>query len=230
VTQAVPENLRELQLLCAQSPPNKVRFGMIFATTHDQRVACVEEAIDWISQEHTKTRQHRQDRDEDALTIDIITDLKALGFDASHDKDYGGHGDIVIEARDNFLWIGEAKIHGAYEWLLKGFQQLDTRYSTGLPGQEHGGLIIYCKGRDVEQVMVKWIEYLQVSRPDVTIDSIVDQPLVRRSQHTHATTGRLFKVRHVPISLYHEPQDKPVSVKRTVAKAKAKRASAGRRR
>jgi hypothetical protein len=39
----------------------------------------------------------RTGKDEDTLTTDLITNLKAMGFDASHDTDYGGHGDIVIE-------------------------------------------------------------------------------------------------------------------------------------
>ncbi len=199
---------------------------MIMATTHSDRVSCVEEAIDWIGQEHTKTRQHRQDRGEDALTVDIITDLRAMGFDASHDKDYGGHGDIVVEGRDQFLWIGEAKIHSSYDWLLKGFQQLDTRYSTGLPGQENGGLIIYCKGPRADEVLVKWMEYLKENRPDVEIDPVEDQPLIRRSKHVHLATGRLFKVKHIPISLYFEPKDKQITKPRARRAPAKKRASA----
>src|SRR5262249_17512116 len=128
-----PYTLRDLQLMFGTSTPDQIRLNMMFATTHAERVAQVEAAIDWIAQEHSKTRQHRYERDEDALTTDIITDLKALGFDASHDTDYGGHGDIVIEARDDFLWLGEAKIHRDYDWLMKGFLQLDTRYANAVP-------------------------------------------------------------------------------------------------
>src|ERR1700733_10905488 len=103
--------LRELKLLFGHSTPDQIRLNMMFAADHAQRLQQVEAAIDWIAQEHSKTRQHRHDRDEDALTIDIITDLKAMGFAASHDQDYGGHSDIVVEAREDFLWLGEAKIH-----------------------------------------------------------------------------------------------------------------------
>jgi hypothetical protein len=174
---------------------------------HGQRLRQVEAAIDWIAQEHSKTRQHRYERDEDALTTDIITDLKALGFDASHDQDYGRHSDIVIEARDDLLWLGEAKIHRSYDWLLKGFQQLDTRYATALPGQDSGGLIIYCKTKRIDQIMERWSGHLAKRRPDVLVMACDSNTLIRRSTHTHERTGLPFRVRHVPISLYFEPKD-----------------------
>lgn len=179
---------------------------MILAKNHEQRLQCVEAAMDWIAQEHSKTRQHRHGRDEDALTTDIITDLKAIGFTAHHDTDYGGHCDIVIEARDDFLWIGEAKIHKGYDWLLKGFQQLDTRYSTGLRGQDNGGLIIYCKTARVDQIMGIWRKRLSKSRADVEIETCKDN--VFRSKHIHKSTGNIFTVCHLPISLYFKPEDK----------------------
>src|ERR1051326_4781004 len=94
--------LRELKLAFRNSTPTLISLEMLFAKTHEQRVKQVEAAIDWISQEFTKTRQHRQSQDEDALTTDVILALKSMGFDAAHDKDYGGHGDIVIEAADQF--------------------------------------------------------------------------------------------------------------------------------
>jgi len=200
-------SLEELRLLFRHEP-DRIRFEMLIAADHEARLRHVEAAIDWIAQEHAKTPQHRHKRDEDELTTDLITDLKAMGFDASHDKDYGGHADIVIEARENFLWLAEAKIHRDYAWLLKGFQQLDTRYSTGLPGQDTGSLIIYCKRRRVDLVMDRWCEELARARPDVSITVCAENPLIRRSSHRHERTGLLFRVRHVPISIYFKPDDR----------------------
>ena len=203
-----PYSLRDLVLLFGGSTPNRIRLDMIFANDHSERLKQVERAIDWIAQEHSKTRQHRFNRNEDGLTTDLITDLKAMGFDASHDKEYGGHGDIVIEARDDFLWLGEAKIHRDYDWLLKGFQQLDTRYATAIAGQDSGGLIIYCKAERVDQIMNHWSKHLCAKRPDVTVSSCDSNPLIRCSTHQHERTGQPFRVRHVPISLYFKPKDK----------------------
>lgn len=189
------------------SATDQIRFALTFASSHEERLASVNTAIDWIVQEHTKTRQHRQDRSEDGLSIDIVTALKAMGFEASHDTQYGGHCDIVIEARDNFLWIGEAKIHTSYEWLLKGFQQLDTRYSTGIPGQDAGGMIIYYFGQNLAKVMQNWDERLTAARPDVVVTVCQNNPLVRNSTHTHKNSGLQFRVRHTPINLYFKPED-----------------------
>jgi hypothetical protein len=189
------------------SPTDQIRFQMALASSHEDRLNAVNAAIDWIVQEHTKTRQHRQGRSEDALSIDIVTDLKAIGFAASHDTQYGGHCDIVIEAREGFLWIGEAKIHDSYDWLLKGFQQLDTRYSTGIPGQDAGGIIIYYTGRNLAKVMEKWHAHLSKARPDVQITVCPKNPLVRDSVHIHQNSGLPFRIRHTPINLFFKPED-----------------------
>lgn len=189
------------------SEPDQIRLLTMFAASHDERLSAVNRAIDWIIAEHSKTRQHRQGRSEDGLTIDIVTELKALGFQASHDTQYGGHCDIVIEAREGFLWIGEAKIHKSYDWLLKGFQQLDTRYSTGLPGQDAGGMIIYFFGQNLLGMMKKWNEHLANARPDVQISTCTKNPLIMNSQHVHKNSGLPFRVRHTPINLYFKPED-----------------------
>lgn len=200
--------LRELNLLFGDTTPGRVKLDLVLAATHEERLRCVEDAMDWIAQEFTKTRQERHKRGEDGLTVDIISMLKSMGFQASHDTAYGGHVDIVIEAKDDFLWLGEAKIHRSYDWLLKGFQQLDTRYSTGLAGQDNGGIVIYCRGQRMDEVMNKWTDRLRAARPDVTIEVCPKNSLVRRSRHAHAITGRTFYVRHLPISICFDPKDR----------------------
>jgi hypothetical protein len=197
----------ELQARFGHSTPDTIRFRMMFAVSHEQRLEAVNSAIDWIVQEHSKTRQHRQGRSEDGLSIDVVTELKAIGFEASHDTQYGGHCDIVIEARDGFLWIGEAKIHKDYDWLLKGFQQLDTRYSTGIPGQDAGGILIYYFGQNLSAVMATWQARLLAARPDVQVSVCPINPLVRNSVHIHKNSGLPFRVRHTPINLYFKPED-----------------------
>jgi hypothetical protein len=197
----------ELKARFGHSATDQIRLLMMFASSHEERLEAVNQAIDWIVLEHSKTRQHRQGRSEDGLSIDVVTELKAIGFAASHDTQYGGHCDIVIEARDGFLWIGEAKIHKDYDWLLKGFQQLDTRYSTGLPGQDAGGIIIYYFGQNLTNVMATWQDRLVEARPDVQVTVCPINPLVRNSIHTHKNSGLPFRIRHTPISLYFKPED-----------------------
>lgn len=200
--------MRDLEMLTNGSEPGQISVGLLFATTHDERRRLVERAIDWISIEFTRTRQDRQDRLEDGLTADVVTALKAMNFQASHDTMNGGHCDVLIEGAGNFVWLGEAKVHGAYDWLISGFQQLDTRYATALPGQQHAGMIIYCKNADTKALMDEWQKRLCEARKDVTAKPDGDNPLIFHTEHVHQGSGLPLYVRHTPINLHFRPQDK----------------------
>lgn len=92
-----------------------------------------------------------------------------MGFDASHDTQYGGHCDIVVEGKDDFLWIAEAKIDTSNTWIFQGFTQLDTRYSTGMPGQDIGEILIYCRRPNATGVLESWLSYLAKKRADLNV-------------------------------------------------------------
>jgi len=194
--------------LAFPDPAFQCRMAMFLAISHEERISAVERAIDHVAQNLNRTRQHRQHKNEDLLTTDIVTSLKDMGFQASHDTDVGGHCDIVIEGREDFLWLGEAKTHSSYDWLYKGFQQLSTRYSGGMPGQEAGGLIIYCYNKKVLEMMRDWQTHLIERRDDVKISSCALSKLAFRSTHAHDASGLPYMIRHMPVPLYFEPQDK----------------------
>jgi hypothetical protein len=200
-------SLEELNLIFADEP-GQIRLQMTMASGHSQRAAAVERAIDFIAQDLSRTRHLRQHKSEDLLTTDVVTGLVLMGFQASHDTDIGGHCDVVVGGRDNFLWLGEAKTHKDYDWLYKGFQQLCTRYSTGLPGQDIGGMLIYCYNQNALEVMRKWRERLSSERTDLQVDDCEGNPLNFRSTHPHDVSGLPYRVRHVPILLYFKPEDK----------------------
>lgn len=187
------------------STPVQIMLETLMATAHEQRLRLVERAVDWVVQEFVKTSHVRQTMSEDTLTIEIVTSMKAMGFQAAHDTQYGGHCDIVVEARDDFLWIAEAKKHKDYHWLLAGFEQLDRRYSTGLAGQDSGEMIIYCFGARADLVLSEYQSRLTAARRDVRFDDAITEGLFRRSVHTHVNTGRDFHVRHVIVPLYFNP-------------------------
>jgi hypothetical protein len=197
---------RELQLKTDGNIAAQVSLALAFAGSAQDLLEQVDPAIDHILQEFSRTPKERQGRSEDALSIDLVTALKMLGFQASHDTTTGGHCDIVIDGKFDFLWLGEAKIHGAYDWLLQGFNQLDSRYATANQGQDRGGLIIYHFSERSDRVMDAWEEHLRVSRQDVTIEERAKGKLEMRTIHTHARTGRQYHVRHVIVSLYWNPK------------------------
>lgn len=186
----------------------QIRLKMALAVDHSERVGAVEKAIDHIAQDLSRTRQHRQHGSEDLLTTDIVSMLTKMGFQASHDTDVGGHCDVVIEGRDDFLWLGEAKTHTSYDWLYKGFQQLSTRYSSGIPGQDVGGLLIYCYNQGAREMMEKWKRHLTAERSDIEVAACARNPLVFRSTHAHVVSGLPYVIRHVPVLLHFKPDDR----------------------
>lgn len=198
-------SMAELRALLS-SPSDNVRLDWALASTHKERLRCVHFAMDHIAQDMTKTRQNRQGRDEDALSTDVVSALTNMGISATHDTQFGGHCDIVVEGKANFLWLGEAKIHNAYDWLYQGFEQLGTRYSTGLAGQDAGGLIIYCYTGRIDRIMCKWKSHLISKFQGIKIENCVDNDLAFISIHPHPITGRNFKVRHMPFALQFLPR------------------------
>lgn len=145
---------------------------------------------------------------EDLLTQTIKIYLKGKGYTATHDEKHRGHCDLLVR-KGRFKWIGEAKIHGAYDTLFKGFKQLSTRYSTGDSNQNSGGVIVYIRGKDAKLVMEAWKEHLEAQElPDFTTSTCGKRALSFFSSHTHEGSGLTFKVRHMPVLLYFNPMDK----------------------
>lgn len=200
-------SLKDLNLIARGSAPLEITLGLLFASSPDDFLPLVNQAIDWVSDEFARTPKERQDRTEDGLSIDLVTTLKALGFGASHDTTVGGHCDVVIEEKFGFLWLGEAKIHKSYDWLLKGFEQLDKRYATAGANQDHGAVIVYCFGKRIDRVMEKWRKHLEANRDDVSFSDDPLNELGFETTHEHRRTGRDYVIRHVPVSLLWDPED-----------------------
>lgn len=198
-------SMAELNALIGQSTPSRIQFSMPFATSHEHRRELVEEAIDWIAQEMTKTCHLRQKRKEDEISIDFVSMLKAMGFQAAHDTQYGGHCDVIVEAKGDFLWIAEAKLHSSYAWLEKGMAQLSTRYSTGLEGQDSGEILVYTYSPRLDKILSEWADRLKESVEGIEVEALDKDKLTFRSVHVHAKTGRPFSVRHKGVTLHFAP-------------------------
>ncbi len=180
------------------------------AETHPQRVTAVNKGIDYACNLLEQSKNKKQGLGEDQITVDICNMLTTAGFDASHDANVGGHCDIVIKGKDLFLWLAEAKEHDAYEWLNKGFKQLSRRYSTGVLGQDHGAVIIYCYVADAASMLEKWRTKLLEKNADVKAEKSTDgNPLHFFSQHKHRSSGLPFHVRHKAVSMHWKPTDTP---------------------
>lgn len=152
----------------------------------------------------------RKQDGEDRLTAELINMMHSRTYDASHDEKIGGHSDIVIRHHLGYVWVGEAKIHGSYEYLEQGFNQLTTRYSPGTPNADQGAFIVYVRNRDCAAVMAKWRARLgELALPDYTDgECTVRQELGFYSTHRHEGSGRLMRVRHIAIKQHFDPKDR----------------------
>lgn len=178
----------------------------LFAEEAGERVQIIRNAIDYAASEFAKHAQHKQGKNEDQLTQNVIDIIKAMGIDARHDVQVGGHCDIVVEASDNFMWLAEAKIHKSYDWLEKGYFQIATRYSTGLAGQNHGDLIIYAFNKDCAALFDRWLEFLGINHPALKPTNIDREKLVFETQKPHANSGLPYHIRHIFFVLHHAPE------------------------
>jgi hypothetical protein len=191
-----------------EGKPTAVSLEYLLAQTHEARLQAVQKGVDLACNELEQNKHEKQGYGEDALTLEVCSMLKMLGFQAAHDDDVGGHCDIVIKGDESFLWLAEAKKHSDYAWLDKGFQQLSTRYSTGVKGQDHGEVLIYCFNQNAKALLRKWREELVARNASVTTEeSTCGNPLLFCSIHQHAASGLDFHVRHKAVALYHDPKD-----------------------
>jgi hypothetical protein len=204
----IKDSLRKLQEFEDLIPEFAGFPSRILAETYDEFIQVLYEDIDKITYLLQENPELHQNDTEDRLTLDIMRSLRCLGYNASHESKIGGHADLVVR-KGKFIWIGEAKIHHDYEYLWKGFQQLTTRYSTGDNNQNDGGLLIYIKVRNAKEVVEKWQELLaSKDLPGYLMQPCKARDICFFSIHQHQRSGRNFKVRHIPIILYFNPQDR----------------------
>lgn len=180
----------------------------VLCQNHASRVKHVQKGVDFACNEFESQSSKKQGLGEDAITLDICSMLKMAGFQASHDKYTNGHCDIVVDGKDMFLWLAEAKEHSSYGWLDKGFQQLTTRYSSGKYGQDNGDILIYCYNQDAKAMLDKWREELATRNPRVkTFDSPCGNPLLFCSTNKHQSSGLDFHIRHKVMPLLRKTND-----------------------
>jgi hypothetical protein len=183
-------------------PGPSIFLRLLSAESFDERLSCVEDAVNFAIEILVENRHLKQNLSEDQRTSEIVGNLKAMGFTANHDEQIGGHVDIVVRTH-GLLWLGEAKNWKGCDWASRGMRQLLTRYSTGLPGQSSGGIILYFEQRDAAALMTTWRDHMVSEQLARSIDAISE--LSFRSHHDHVSTGTRFSVRHYPVPLYWRP-------------------------
>lgn len=191
-------------------PSLALRVDMELSNSYEAFVDCVNSALDSIIKFMEEDPGVRAKDSEDRLTIEIVGALRQAGYDANHDTKVGGHVDICVRHRCGYLWLGEAKIHKDYDWLIKGFNQLCTRYASGTPDHNSGGLVFYVRGKNTAEVVKNWKEIIEkVGLNNFSISQCKSrQQLAFYTTHTHDSSGLPYTIRHVAVSLHFSPKDK----------------------
>jgi hypothetical protein len=202
-------NLKELAAWESCVPALAGFPSRVLVSTYDEFIERLYRDLDSIISFLQKDPGVRKNDSEDRLTVEIVGLLCQSGYNAEHDAKIGGHTDLSVRKND-FLWIGEAKIHSNYDYLWEGFLQLSTRYSTGDTNQKNGGLIIYIRGSNAKSVMDNWRIWLS-RKEEIEEYNSCDcelRELVFLSTHKHERSGLPFHVRHMPVLLHFDPKDK----------------------
>lgn len=193
------------------NPQAALVLDLTYSGTYQAFADKVEEAIDGILDRMAENPQLRLNKSEDELTVEIIDNLRTMGVEATLTSTVGGHCDVVVRGKRNFAWLGEAKIDHDLPWILKGYRQLFTRYSTGQDDQNRGGLIIYVRKPRADIVLADWKAELAANEPSSSTLDCPKRRLAFLSDQTHPRTGAAYRVRHVATSLFFEPQDRQAS-------------------
>jgi hypothetical protein len=203
-------SMQTLRILAKSCPSAKIFYEELFCNSYDDFVKNVysnlEDCIN-IIEEDAKVRSNDG---EDRLSTEIITFFKGRGYLASRDEMIkGGHTDLVLK-KNNYKWLGEAKIHSGYDYLVKGFNQLCTRYSSGTENCAQGALIIYVRVKDAKSVIDNWKAKIQSEAlPEYSEeDCEVRGKLSFYTTHKHVSSGLPYKVKHVAVVLHFDPKDK----------------------
>lgn len=164
----------------------------------------------------SETSHYRSNDCEDRITVDIIAQLKAQGYRAQHDSFVNGHVDIIVEAAQH-KWMAEAKRDYNLSKILKGFRQIFTRYTPGVSynraGTESGMLIYVQKSANGSALMEKWLAHLKkfcqrAYGEAITSNQCTDCDLFYYTEHTHFKSGHKVKIKHMPVLLRFDPQDR----------------------
>lgn len=190
-------------------------------------VELINRAIDYSSSQMSLDKNIIATMDEDQLTTLLLSPLKTMSFDAKHEANVGGHCDISIDGGREMLWLGEAKIFNQYDLVLKGFQQLVERYSTGLKDQDQGALVIYMRNSNAKGMIDSWKDYLLQYDATAKVSHDPVKPLEFVSVSIHVGSGLPVTVRHMPIVLYHKPSDPKPRPKRVLKGSASPKAKTG---
>lgn len=181
-------------------------FAAKHPTSQQEFLEALYRVLDQIIRDLEDDAEVMQHQREDAVSRDIVRQLRRANYRASSDPYVRGHVDILVESGDRRMrWLAESKIHRSYRNLEEGLRQLLSRYDSGR--DRAGGLLIIFRRAGCEQILEAWRRRVQdraIERARDTEDDSSARCFV--SIHLHDAGGE-YRVRHMGIHLYFAPRD-----------------------
>ncbi len=180
--------------------------------TYEQFVDLLYQNIDEIVSELLSNSEDFLDAEEDYISNCICRSLVDRRFNAVREAQENGRADIRVK-KGSFKWIAEAKRATSMINVREGLLQLLTRYSKGEGNATSGGLFIYIQGEKNREAefMSNWINNELVNQQVVKIMSSNPcslKPTCFITNLIHPGSLNEYKLRSMPISFFHNPQDK----------------------
>ena len=219
--------VEQLRHEASKTPVGKLQFAVFMwafnQPSYDEWVSYVEEAVQFEVELMAERRNDLHNLDEDALSAILNIALQNLNMDASA-KVVNGNTDITIQ-HTTYKWLGEAKFGNDVGKLYKGYLQLTARYSTGMPNQTAGGMLIYCNHDAANVALAAWRAALETAIP-ASKPADGNGPLTFRSVGTSQSTGIRLDILHMAVPLFHKPREDEKLPKEAIAAARQARADA----
>lgn len=217
------------QIASEEGGPAELRFALFNwkfqRPSYEEWASSVEASIKYVMTQMAKRKGDLQGLGEDQLTATVTTALTCFGVDARSAR-INGNCDVTIEQDADYVWIGEAKLYTGITHVWGGYQQLVTRYATGLPHHCRGGMLLYCYKGSADVLLAEWRATLQEQLKSTQFRQSPDA-LSFVSEEPSQATGLPLVVTHFAFPLFHQPMEKVAKLTKAARDAgrKVKRAA-----
>jgi len=178
--------------------------------SYNEWVERVEDSIAFEVAQISRRKADLQGLDEDGITALLVIALESLGLDASSAV-VNGNCDVVVSYAAEYQWLGEAKIFKGVAVVWGGYLQLTRRYAAALPGQDRGGMLLYCFKNSATELLDEWRAALSAQVPTSNAQ-LGRLPLSFSSRDACQATGLEFSILHFAFPLLHKPVEDTVKL------------------
>jgi hypothetical protein len=206
-------NITTLDDILSPKDPRMKHINLFLnITDYESFLEALYYAIEKIVMVNLEKSKSNLPKDENHISDIIVGQLYGLNYDASREESSNGNVDVTVKFAE-FIWLAEAKIFNSNPYLLEGFKQLASRYSTASNLEANkGAYLIYNFRANTKELIDSYKAYslaqLPPDFPDYQVKDCPVHPLRFFSTHTEAGSGLEYQIKHIPFTFYFDPVDK----------------------